>query len=84
MRVNALCKLYDEGNRKNDSKAKKLLHFFVDLARERGYAGGTKILVPGLTEDLARKACWNISSLLTNQDFAFKGMDIDGRGKTNR
>lgn len=84
LRVNALCKLYDVGYRDDDSKAQKLLHFFVGLAKERGYAGGAKILMPALTDDFVRKTSWNISSLLTNQDFAFKGISIDGRGKTSR
>ena len=84
LRVNALCMLYDEGYRDNDSRALKLLHFFVGLAKERGYTGGAKILMPGLNEDAVRKTSWNVSSLLTNEDFSFKGINIDGRGKTSR
>ncbi len=84
LRVNALCKLYDDGYRQNDSRAQTLLHFFVGLAKERGYAGGAKILMPGLAEDAVRKTSWNVSSLLTNEDFSFKGINIDGRGKTPR
>jgi hypothetical protein len=37
-----------------------------------------------LTKDAVRKTSWNISSLLTNEDFTFKGISINGQGKATR
>jgi len=76
--VNALCRLYDEGFRDNDDNSKDILKTLVQIARERGYPEGGKVLLPGLTPGYVRRICWNISSLLKDQDFLRNGVSFDG------
>jgi hypothetical protein len=82
LRVNTLCRLYDEGFRDNDERAKKRLRSLVESARKRGYGEGHKVLVPDLPPQIVRKFCWNISSLLTDQDFLRHGVSLDGRKRS--
>ncbi|MBN1851016.1 MAG: hypothetical protein JW932_20820 [Deltaproteobacteria bacterium] len=77
IRVNMLCSLYDEAFQEQNNRAKKQLKSLIQTAKERGYSGGVKILIPDLAPDYVRKLCWNISSLLKDQDFSQLGINID-------
>ena len=79
IRVNALCRLYDEAFQDQNDRAEKQLTSLVKIAKERGYADGIKVLFPSLASDYVRKLCWNVSSLLTDQDFLYHGVNINGR-----
>ena len=79
IRVNALCRLYDEGFREENDKAIENLKSLVKIAKERGYPDGVNVLFPSLSHDRVRRLCWNISSLLNDQDFLKNGVKLDGR-----
>ena len=79
IRVNTLCRLYDKAFNDQDSHAGKQLKSLVKIAKERGYADGMKVLSPSLTSDYVRKLCWNVSSLLTDQDLLYHGVNVNGR-----
>jgi len=81
LRVNTLCRLYDESYHDHDERAKKRLRSLVETARKRGYGEGHKVLAPDLPPHDVRRICWNISSLLTDQDFLQHGVSLDGRKK---
>ena len=83
IRVNALCRLYDEAFKDQDERSKEQLQSLVKVAQERGYADGFKVLLPSLAHDYVRRICWNISSLLTDQDFLQHGVSINGRKKSS-
>jgi hypothetical protein len=68
VRVNLLCDLYEKGCEGNDGKALEDLTSLVRLARERGFEGGQVLLSPGLGRSVSRPVCWNVSSLLTDED----------------
>jgi hypothetical protein len=61
----------------------KQLRSLVETARKRGYEQGQKVLVPDLAPHDVRRICWNISSLLTDQDFLQHGVSLDGRKGTS-
>lgn len=67
-RVNMLCGLYDRAYREDMPESRKAFQALVELAGKRGYPKGMDILQPGLSEKAVRKLCWNISSLLTDDD----------------
>ena len=73
-RVNTLCRLYDKAFQDNDARAKKQLAQLSQLAAGRGYDLAGRIMEPGLTEDKVRPLCWNISSLLTDEDLDRMGL----------
>lgn len=79
VRVNLLCRFYDQGFREKERDAVKKLEALVRIARMRGYAEGTEILFEGLAQDFVRKVCWNISSLLTEEDLLHVGVKTDGQ-----
>ena len=83
LRVNTLCRLYDESYHDHDERSKKRLRSLVETARKRGYGEGHKVLVPDLPPQDVRRICWNISSLLTDQDFLQLGVSLDGRKKSS-
>ena len=83
-RVSTLCRLYDEGFRENHREARETLKALVKLSGDRGYAQGAELLVPDLPGEFIRRICWNVSSLLTEEDFIHSGIDGHGRGKTTR
>ena len=79
LRVNTLCRLYDEGFTENDESSKKHLKALVLISKERGYSDGDFILNPGLESHYVRKICWNISSLLNDKDFKRLGIPLNGK-----
>ena len=79
LRVNALCRLYDEGFRDKMAQSQTQLKSLIKIAEERGYSYGSKILFPDLAPDQVRRICWNISSLLTDGDFQRLGVTLNGR-----
>ena len=79
LRVNTLCRLYEEGYRENDEGSKKQLKSLVNISKERGYDGGDLILNSHLESGEVRKICWNISSLLTDKDFNRNGVSLNGK-----
>jgi len=81
-RVNTLCRLYDEGFCEHNPEARETLKALVKLSADRGYAQGTELLAPSLPGEFIRRICWNVSSLLTEEDFIRSGIDGHGRGKT--
>ena len=83
MRVNILCRLYDEGFRDMDPRSKTQFESLVRIAKDRGYSDGMRILLPGLAADHVRRVCWNVSSLLTDQDFLNHGVSPDGHKRTS-
>ena len=76
VRVNILCRLYDEGFRDSQDRSKNQLISLIKIAGDRGYPEGRDILTPALSSDHVRRVCWNISSLLTDQDFLRHGVPI--------
>jgi hypothetical protein len=84
VRVNSLCGLYEQGFRENDDVARGRLRSLVDLAGKRGYRDGASVLYPDLSEEFVRKVCWNISSLLSDEDFSSCGVSLNGgrKGRT--
>lgn len=83
IRVNVLCDLYDEAFQDHNDRAKKQLQTLIKTAQERGYPDGIKILLPSLAPEYVRKLCWNISSVLNDQDFLKQGINIDGRKRSS-
>ena len=75
-RVNVLCELYGRAFQNGDGKAKKDLEKLVALAAERGYWQGRDMLRPELDESKVRSFCWNISSLLKDEDLERLGYRI--------
>jgi hypothetical protein len=59
------------------------LESLVKAAKDRGYPDGMRILLPDLAPDHVRRICWNISSLLTEQDFLHHGVSYDGHKRTS-
>ncbi|MFZ2088268.1 MAG: hypothetical protein WAU47_06810 [Desulfobaccales bacterium] len=80
-RVNALCILYDEAHKENNSASFNNLKALVKVAQSRGFGDGYKILIPGLGKSQIRTVAWNISSLLFNDDLLNLGIPLNGRGK---
>ena len=78
-RVNVLCELHELANLQGDLHAKKKLEHLVNLARMRGYGEGEKIIKNDLPKQTVRSLCWNISSLLTDEDFTRLGLKV-GKG----
>ena len=81
VRVNSLCVLYEQAFRENDDMARSRLKILVDLAGKRGYPDGVSVMYPDLSEEFVRKVCWNISSLLSNDDFSSCGVSLNGGRK---
>jgi len=79
LRVNTLCRLYDEGFAGSNEISKKHLKSLVGLSKERGYNDGDLILHSNLEGHYVRKICWNISSLLTDKDFKRLGVPLNGK-----
>ena len=67
-RVNVLCELYERAYHDNEDKSRQDLGKLVTLAADRGYWQGRDVLAPGLDESKVRSLCWNISSVLTEED----------------
>jgi hypothetical protein len=81
VRVNLLCSLYEQGFKENDDVARGRLKTLVDLAGKRGYRDGASLLYAELSEEFVRKVCWNISSLLSDNDFSSCGVSLNGGRK---
>ena len=75
-RVNILCDLYHASFQLGDRKAKKDLRHLAELAVKRGYVHGADVLLPDLPEGEVRSICWNISSLLQDDDMARLGYRV--------
>jgi hypothetical protein len=80
-RVNALCTLYEEAFRENESTSFSNLKALVKIAQSRGFADGYRILIPGLGKTRVRTVAWNISSLLFNDDLLRLGIPLNGSGR---
>lgn len=79
VRVNTLCRLHEQGVAGDDPKARKDLEVLVRLAADRGYREGDRVFRPDLDPSMVRSVCWNISSLLTDEDFQSRGIDLGTR-----
>ncbi|MFC1840118.1 hypothetical protein ACFL1N_11100 [Thermodesulfobacteriota bacterium] len=79
LRVNTLCRLYEEGFIESNEDSRKQLITLVNISKERGYNEGALVLNPDLKKDHVRKICWNISSLLTDKDFNRHGVSLNGK-----
>ena len=79
LRVNTLCRLYEQGIRDGGSKALKDLKAMVKLAQERGYQPANEVLEHGLEPSTVRRMCWNISSVLEDRDFEVRGIHLGSR-----
>ena len=75
-RVDLLCKLYRGAYERHENKALKDLRKLIRLAGERGYPQGQQVLHRDLDPDKLRALCWNVSSLLTNEDFEVLGYQV--------
>ena len=75
-RVNALCELFQKSNDNNDQQARRILNKLIYLADERGYKKGYGIWDASLTRSEIRSICWNISSLLRDEDLEHYGIVI--------
>ncbi len=73
LRVNTLCQLYEKAYEGEDRKAREDLTKLVQLALDRGYTQGRILLQPGLARHLIRPICWNVSSVLTDNDLEAMG-----------
>lgn len=79
VRVNTLCRLYEQGIRKDDSRAAEDLRALVKTARDRGYSQANQLLEKSLDPSVVRRLCWNISSVLTDRDLKIRGIDLGHR-----
>jgi len=75
-RVNALCELFDMANHNNDNSARRALNELINIADKRGYKRGQKVWEVGLSKSEVRSICWNISSLLKDEDLEQLGVEI--------
>lgn len=75
-RVNALCELFDMANHNGNESARKILNELIYLADKRGYKRGQSVWGIGLTKSEVRSICWNISSLLKDEDLEQLGVEI--------
>jgi hypothetical protein len=78
-RVNLLSDLYDQAFGELSGAADGCLRRLVALAGERGYADGHRMLAPGLPRSTVRALCWNVSSVLTDEDVNRVCPGVDGR-----
>ena len=78
-RVNTLCELYRRAFHDGESKALKDLAKLSGLAHRRGYAEGVRVMHPGLTEAEVRSLCWNVSSMLEDEDLFRLGYNDNGK-----
>lgn len=67
-RVNLLAELYEQAFGMEANAADGYLRRLVELAGERGYLDGNRMLAPGLSRSTVRALCWNVSSVLTDED----------------
>lgn len=79
VRVNTLCRLYEQGIRNGDRRSTEDLEALVKTAVERGYALASQVLEAGLDSSVVRRICWNISSVLTDRDLQIRGIDLGSR-----
>ncbi len=82
VRVNSLCQVYDHAftpESSDDHVFFRKLRRVIDLARARGYPEGRSILKPGLPAEVVRSLCWNISSVLSDDDLIRLGIEIERR-----
>jgi hypothetical protein len=75
-RVNLLCDLYEKAFHFRDKKAFEDFKKLVRLSSRRGYPQGDQVLSDGLDPEGVRAACWNISSLLTDEDLEILGYKV--------
>ena len=75
-RVNVLCELYDRAFHQDDRKARKNLGYLTSLAAQRGYDRASAVLSSDLNEEQIRSHCWNVSSLLEDEDLERLGLDV--------
>jgi len=79
VRVNTLCRLYEQGIQDGNPKALEDLKAMVKLALERGYQPGNEVMERGLDPSAVRRMCWNISSVLEDRDFEGRGIHLGSR-----
>lgn len=78
-RVNILCKIYEQSFHEKDKKAERHLSQLVKLAADRGYEEGLE-LINGIKEEAqVRSICWNVSSVLTDDDLKRLGYPTNRR-----
>ena len=75
-RVNALCELFDKVNHGGDDNARRILNELIYAADKRGYKRGQSVWGVDLTKGEVRSICWNISSLLKDEDLEQLGVEI--------
>ena len=75
-RVNILCELVEAMHSNEDADARDKLHQLVSLSIKRGYEEGAKIWKIGPGKNDIRALCWNISSLLEDDDFRKLGFKV--------
>jgi len=73
-RVNILCRLYEEAITQDGTSSQNDLESLIHLAETRGYNRGYDIRSYGLAKKALRSVCWNISSLLTDEDMRSRGL----------
>lgn len=78
-RVNILCGLYERAFKKNDKKAEQDLTKLIKLAAARGFQEGRSILTEEMDEAEVRAVCWNVSSVLTDDDLEQLGYKVSKR-----
>ena len=67
-RVNLLNELYNQAFGPLSGSSDGHLRRLVELAGERGYRDGKRMLAPDLPRSTVRALCWNVSSVLTDED----------------
>lgn len=78
-RVNILCDLYSRAYEEKEEKALRDFIRLVKLAAERGYRDGLDLQKEGLDEQRVRSVCWNVSSVLTDEDLIRLGYPAGGK-----
>lgn len=67
-RVNALVRAYRKAHEEKHEATLRTLREIERLVARRGYAQGTGIVRPGLSDKPLRSLCWNVSSFLEDAE----------------
>jgi len=73
-----LMDLVGKARDREEPAARRLKHL-SSRAKERGVSAADRVLEPGLNEGDLRALCWNISSVLTDEDLERLGISLKKR-----
>jgi len=68
--------LVEKARDREEPAAKRQLKLLSSMAKERGVSTAGRVLEPGLDDGDVRALCWNISSVLTDEDLERLGISL--------